>query len=222
MNTNKKMKKYQTPEEIREKTHALFPKETGELFYELLTNVAYLHLSWQNYKSLFGTSPELIDLLNWAASSFFGLLDRIMRHDVILAISRLMDPKESCGKKNVSLDCLIDKLQLSIDTTLFNKWQSELEELKDCYKPLRKVRHRLLAHEDLATTLQYHRNPLPGISRTYIENILEKIQKLLGDIEEHFCKSRTTYQYIPSIGDGEDLIFTLESAREHKKRRQRG
>jgi hypothetical protein len=218
MNTNKKMKKHQTPEEIREKARALFPKGTGELFYELLTNVAYLHLNWQNYKSLFGTSPERIDLLNWAASSFFGLLDRIMRHDVILAISRLMDPKESRGKKNVSLDCLIDKLKPSIDTTLFDKWQSELKELKGCYEPLRKVRNRLLSHEDLEITLQYHSDPLPGISRTCIENILEKIQKLLGDIEEHFWQSRTTYQYIPSIGDGEDLIFTLESAREHKRR----
>ncbi len=97
------MKRYQTSDEVQEETLTVFPEETGELFHELWTNVAHLHLNWKNYRSLFGTSPERIELLNWAASSFFGLLDGILRHDVVLAIARLTDPPQSAGKDNASL-----------------------------------------------------------------------------------------------------------------------
>lgn len=213
------MKRYQ--DEFQEEILTVFPGETGELFYELWTNVAHTHLNWKNYRSLFGTSPERIELLNWAASSFFGLLDGILRHDVVLAIARLTDPPQSGRKKdNASLARLIVMLTPFIDTTLADEWRLELKDLQVYCKPVRQIRNRLLAHDDLATALQYHSDPLPGINRAFIEGVLEKIRKLLGDIEERFRGSRTSHQYVISSDDGESLIFALESAREHEKCRQ--
>jgi len=215
------MKRYQTSDEVQEETLTVFPEETGELFHELWTNVAHLHLNWKNYRSLFGTSPERIELLNWAASSFFGLLDGILRHDVVLAIARLTDPPQSAGKDNASLARLIVMLTPFIDTTLADEFRSGLEDLQAYCEPLRQIRNRLLAHDDLATALQYHPDPLPGINRAFIEGVLEKIRKLLGDIEERFRGSRTSHQDVISSDDGESLIFALESAREHEKCHQR-
>ena len=215
------MKRHSTPDEFRENILSVFPEGTGDLFHNLWTNVAHLHLNWKNYRFLFGTSPERIELLKWAASSFFGLLDGILRHNVMLAIARLMDPPQSAGKDNASLARLIDRLKPSIDTVLFDELRSELKDLKALCEPLLQIRNRLLAHSDLATTLQYHSDPLPGISRAYIEEVLGKIQKLLGEIEEHFRGSRTSHQYVISSNGGESLIFALESAREHEKCRQR-
>jgi len=215
------MKRHQTSDEVREEILTAFPEGTGELFHELWTNVAHLHLNWKNYRSLFGTSPERIELLNWAASLFFGLLDGILRHDVVLSIARLTDPPRSAKKDNVSLARLIDTLTPFIDTALVDELRSELNNLQSYCKPLRQLRNRLLAHDDLATALQYHPDPLPGINRAYIEGVLEKIRKLLGDIEEHFRGSRTSHQYVISSNDGESLIFALESAREHEKCRRR-
>lgn len=215
------MKRHQTADEVKEEILAAFPEGTGELFYELWTNIAHLHLNWKNYRSLFGTSPERIELLNWTASSFFGLLDGILRHDVMLAIARLTDPPQSVGKDNASLACLIDMLTPFIDGALANELQSELKDFQSRCEPVRQIRNRILAHYDLATALKYHPDPLPGISRAYIEEVLEKIRKLLGDIEEHFRGSRTSHQYVISANDGETLIFALESAREHEKCRQK-
>lgn len=213
------MKRYQ--DEVQEEILTVFPGETGELFYELWTNVAHLHLNWKNYRSLFGTSSERIELLNWAASSFFGLLDGILRHDVVLAIARLTDPPQSARKDNASLARLIVMLKPFIDTTLADELRSELEDLQTYCEPVRQIRNRLLAHDDLATALQYHSDPLPGINQAFIEGVLEKIRKLLGDIEERFRGSRTSHQYVISSDDGESLIFALESAREHEKCHQR-
>jgi len=215
------MKRHQTSDEVREEILTVFPEGTGELFHELWTNVAHLHLNWKNYRSLFGTSPERIELLDWTASSFFGLLDGILRHDVVLAIARLTDPPRSAGKDNASLARLIDMLTPFIDAALVDELRSELKDLQAYCEPVRQLRNRLLAHDDLATALQYHPDPLPGISRAYIEGVLEKLRKLLGDIEEHFRGSRTSHQYVISSNDGESLIFALESAREHEKCRQR-
>ena len=215
------MKRHQTADDVKEEIFAAFPEGSGELFYELWTNIAHLHLNWKNYRSLFGTSPERIELLNRAASSFFGLLDGILRHDVMLSIARLTDPPRSLGKDNASLARLIDTLTPFVDGALVNELQSKLKNLQAHCEPVRQIRNRILAHNDLATSLNYHPDPLPGISRAYIEEVLEKIRKLLGDIEEHFRGSRTSHQYVISANDGEALIFALESAREHQKCRRK-
>jgi hypothetical protein len=221
---SKNMKRDITPDELKKEILVAFPEGTGDLFYELWTNVAHLHLKWKNYRSLFGTSPDRIDLLNEVASLFFGLLDGILLHDVVLAIARLTDPAWARGKKrkdNASFERLLEMLNPDIDANLTNELKSELDDLKAHCKSIRQLRDRLIAHDDLATALQYRADPLPDISRAYIEDILERVRNLLGKIEEHFLGSPTSHEQVISINDAESLVFALESAREHESCRRR-
>src|SRR5438034_11785595 len=94
-------------DEVKAEFIQSFPAKTGELACELSWSITHLHLKWKNYRALFGTSPERIDLLNHAAPGFFGQLDPIMRHDVVLAITRLMDPTRKGRHKNASHGGLI-------------------------------------------------------------------------------------------------------------------
>lgn len=217
------MKRYTTPNEIREKILTAFPEETGELFYELWINVAHLHLNWKNYRSLFGVSPDRIDLLKWVASTFFGLLDGILLHDLVLAIARLTDPPWTAGKDNASFGLLLEMLTPHIDPRLTDELRSELDDLQAHCEPIRQTRNRLLAHDDLATALRHHPNPLPGISRAYIEEILERVRNLLGNIEEHFLGLPTSHERIllGKHDDAESLVIALQSAREHEKCRRK-
>jgi hypothetical protein len=215
------MGRYLTPDEARQQTLAAFPPGVGELFYEISTSVAHLHLNWNNYRSLFGTSPERVELLNWAASSFFGLLDGILLHDIVLAIARLMDPPRYRDRDRASLAHLIEELEPVLDTAMIDSLQEKLQELQTLCQPIRDIRNRVLAHEDLATVLNHHPDPLPGISRTYIEDVLERIRTFLNDTEEHFRGSTVGYQDTWSLDDGEALIRALESAREHEECRKR-
>ena len=215
------MKRYTTSDELKNEILAAFPEGTGELFYELQTNVTHLHLNWKNYRSLFGTSPERIDLLNWAASTFFGLLDGILLHDVVLAIARLTDRPRTAGKDNASFGRLLEMLTPHIDVALANELRSELDDLQAHCETVRQMRNRLLAHDDLATVLRYHPDPLPGVSRAYIEEVLEKVRNLVSSIEEHFLGTRASHELVISANDAESLVFALESAREHEKCRQR-
>jgi len=218
---NANMKPNQTPEEVKKEILARFPKEAGKLFYELLGSVTFLHINWKNYRSLFGTSEARTDLLNHFAPLFFGLLEGILRHDIMLAIARLTDHAKYGKYRNASFEYLLNILEPTLTKPLSEKWQSELDRLKDFCEPIRKIRDRLIAHYDLDTVLQYNSDSLPGTSRAYIEEVLEKIREFLGNIEEHFRGKRTAHNYIFSTIDAESLISALEKAQEYEKIKQR-
>jgi len=210
-----------TADEVKASFVAAFPSGTGELAHELWKAVNNLHFKWENYRSLFGTSPDRIDLLNWAAPSFFGLLDGILRSDVMLAIARLTDPPKSMGRDNACLARLIETLVPFTDTQSVDSWRAELQDLQTYCEPVRVTRNRLLAHEDLATALHYHPDPIPGVSRPYIDGALERFRKLFGSIEVRFRGSQTAFQLVSAVGDGESVISRLEDAQEHEKCRER-
>ena len=215
-NTN--IKRNQSAEEVKAEIIRVFPEGTGELFYELWSDVAHLHLDWQNYGSLYGTSPERIDLLNWAAPLFFALLDGILFHDIILAIARITDPATTGKFQNASIENSLKKLETHLDSSLARQFREGFADLSNHCKSVRDYRDKIIAHNDLDIALRYRADPLPGISRANIESTLEKIQKIMGDIEKHFRGTRTSYTHIFTSNDGETLIHVLENAREHKKR----
>jgi hypothetical protein len=212
---------HSTSDEVKAAIINSFPSGTGEIFYELWRNMVHLHMNWKNYRTLYGTSAERIDLLKWAASVFFGLLNGILWHDIILSIARLTDPAQSSRKCNASLAYLRERLASFMDTPSLDTLNSKLQDIQSYCDPIRQIRNRLLAHDDLATALNYHSDPLPSISRAYIEDALERLRDFLGDIEEYFCGSRTHHLHVIFNHDGEDLISKLEDALEHEKCRDR-
>lgn len=215
------MERYSTPDEARQQVLAVFPAGTGELFYEISTSVAHLHMNWKNYRSLFGTSPERVELLNWAASTFFGLLDGILLHDIVLAIARLTDPAQTGSYINASLERLVEVLEPTLDSSMVNSLKEKLDELDTLCEPIRKMRNKALAHTDLDTALSYHSDPLPGISRAYVEDVLKQIRDFLNILDEGFSRSVAAYEHTFLLFGAEHLIFRLESAREHEEYQKR-
>lgn len=87
-----------------------FPDNAGELAYYLWTDILELHYNWKNYRILFGTNKERIDLLNRYAPNYFGSLHSILLHDIILSIGRLTDPASSGKEKdNASINLLLKR-----------------------------------------------------------------------------------------------------------------
>jgi hypothetical protein len=124
-------------------------------------------------------------------AAFFGELDQIMRNDVVLAITRMTDPpRTGRGKReNASLGRLIEMLAPDVGATELTDWQSHLAVLNAAVEPLRDARNRFLAHDDLATVLDYQAQPWPDFSRADVEALLERIPHLFESIEEKFLRS---------------------------------
>ncbi len=73
-----------TPEQVRDAKLAAIPAPLGELHHTLYNEVAWLHLKWQDFRTLFGGTEQTIELLNQTAPSFFHHLQRTLWEDVLL------------------------------------------------------------------------------------------------------------------------------------------
>lgn len=204
-------------DEVKAERLTAFPPTVGALYHELAEDVTHLHLNWQNYRALYGTSPERIALLNWAAGSFFGLLEGIMRHDVLLRIARLTDPSHLGQHDNASLAQLIDLLEPHVDSALLASLRASHYDLVEYCRPIRDLRNRILAHDDLATALHYHPEPIPGISRADVEGALQRIRQLITRVEQRFRDSETDYREVIGTGLADSLLDALERARRNEE-----
>jgi hypothetical protein len=76
-----------------------------------------------------------------------------------------------------------------------------------------------LAHHDLATGLEYHPDPLPGITRGMVEDVLSRIGSLLNRMGEPFGAGNLAYDLVVDGGGVDRLISCLEDVQEHRRAR---
>ena len=122
------------------------PSPLGEVHYWLHDEVAWLHLKWKAFRSLFATPPETIDLLNSTAPTFFSNLNRMMMEDVFLHLCRLTDPPRSAGKNTLTLrrlPTLIADPVLQLEVLVLTVVAERSTRFA------RDWRHRKLAHKEL-------------------------------------------------------------------------
>ena len=125
-------------------------QELGCLFSLLVNECNTLHLEWAEYRELFGTSRERIDLLN-QLPGLFSRLQNVLWELVLLGIARLLDPPDSGkNKDNVTLM----RLGGLVDPTIKPEIDGLLAVVeKKCAFSL-DWRKRRIAHRDLNLALK--------------------------------------------------------------------
>jgi len=184
-------------------------KMLGSLFYALWEDVVWLHAKWQEYRKLYGTKPERIDILNKSAPFFFRILQEILWKDTLLHISRLTDPIKSCGKSNL---CLGQLEQVVPDETLRREIDNLITMSEKKAKFAHKWRNRQIAHHDLKLALERKVEPLPPVSRQDVEIVLEAIRNVMNRVEQHYRKSTNLYEPFIHSGDADTLLYYLRQA----------
>ncbi len=190
----------------------------SKLFNEIKDEVLWLHSKWIIYRQIYAPRKELtyieeqINLLNQIAPSFFGLAQDIFLSDVYLHISRLTDPASTMGKANLSLKRLVQTINSIKYRDLVDIVLSDLKEIESKSKPFRKLRNLTIAHIDLKVALKVNIDPIPGISRQMVEDILSLIRQLMNRIEAYFKEGETSYELVITKGNGESLIYALKDA----------
>ena len=79
------------------------PTPLGEIHHELHEEVSWLHLKWNQFRALYASTDETIDLLNATAPTFFKNQCRIMWEDALLHLCRVTDRPKSCGKPTLTI-----------------------------------------------------------------------------------------------------------------------
>lgn len=200
-----------TAKETQDKCIRLMGTDLGTLYYDLFSQVAWLHAKWEQYRELFDRGSERIDLLNKTAPLFFGLLQDTLFDDVLLHLARLTDPPQS-GPKSRPQDnlTLLRLTDLVNDRTLKTHVKTALKGVQKSCKFAREWRNKRLAHTDLLIYRNRQAKPLATASCKNVEAALTAMRELLNSIEGHYSDSEVAYDLESEPGGADFLVYYLE------------
>lgn len=198
------------------------PSPIAQSYDVLKTEVTWLHGRWICYCQLFASSPKRIEMLNECASTFFFIIEDVLRDEVLISLSKLTDPAATGKNENLSLGHLQMQLDKHGDQALSARNKLTLKNLHDQCSPFREWRNKHLAHLDLQTAMKTSPTPLPGVSREMIDNALSTLRDYLNAIEQHYDNSECEYQNVVMSDDGDALIETIRDGLRYEELVQEG
>jgi hypothetical protein len=193
-------------EEVRLEHVAKMGRDLGAAFNAIHNEVAWLYLKWDQYRALFGTKPERIDLLNGVSPLFFHILQDVMWEDTLLSLSRLTDREEIGGKTNLTVRRLP---ALIADPQVKHEVLDAVETAIERSAFARQWRNRHIAHRDLALALKEPTKELPPASRLMVQQALESLAAILNRIRRHHLDGDFIYDFPGNPGDALSLMQTL-------------
>jgi hypothetical protein len=196
------------------------PENSKQIFQQLWQDIVNLNWKWQQYRKLFGAKKCTIELLNRTANSFAWMLHEVLLKDVLLSISKLIDPASQGKHVNLALAQLRTGLSPALHTELTKKLTEIENEIQGQCRDIQTLRNKVFAHRDLdVATGQVAMLDMP--SRAQIEVVLKLITKYVNTYSLAF--GDTTFGFaVPDLipGDASSLLFKIELAdwiyREHR------
>jgi hypothetical protein len=184
--------------------------------FEALQAVAIdLHARWKLHRDLYASTPERIDLLNQSASSFFAIVQHLTIDDIIMRISRLLDPAKTSGQDNLTLDRLLKGLDPKPTPAVEARLADIRAKLTDAWSNPKLHRHKRLAHNDLRTMTKVA--PLPQLTLGDIDTTLGLLREFLDEVQRHLKGATTEYKESSfDIGGVWKLVALLQFATESK------
>lgn len=166
--------------------------------------------AWAQYTYLFA-SPERVDMLNTCARWYFATSQRLFLREVILGISRLTDPPTQGRHANLVLATLADDPALDDRLAIRTALMAMVSGAVSAAAPIRVHRSKYIAHLDHAVALDQANNPLPGIERAYVDDVLAKMTaayRFYGSEVKATDFSATLH----ALGGADALVQALESS----------
>jgi hypothetical protein len=187
----------------------LLPDPLKVVFNALNNEISYLHGTWDVFHELFG-SEESVDVLNKVAPGAFRLIRETLRNELLLAVCRITDPKQSMGKQNLTVKQLLDVVEKQGVPQDLLKRLNDLEvAIDDHCLPIRDHRNKVLGHLDLNTALDYQTYPLPNVTSVQITGVLRMLHDFMNAIAGHFVK--THIEHSPVItGRARNIVIVLK------------
>jgi hypothetical protein len=197
-----------SPQEIRAAAIEAMGPSLGDLYDILSNQVSWVHLKWQEYRALFGTSQERLNFLNEAAPAFFGDLQDMFWNDVLLHLCRLTDPQKSGGKPNLTIACLLPLIE---DADMRDRVNGLFGLAKYKTRFAREWRNRRVAHREFPGAVGADTRSLTPGSRQNVEDALAAIRSVMNGIELHYLKTPLKYEHsIEALGGVDALLRCLE------------
>ncbi|GAB3095589.1 hypothetical protein GCM10027159_13740 [Lysobacter terrae] len=182
-------------------------QELGDSFYELYRELVELHIVWQQYRQLFGSDFDTVQLLNRSAGLFFKVVQDELWDSVLLGISRMTDPPATGRNKNLTIQSLP---LLLADPVLAAEVQDLCSKAVTEAEFAREHRNKRIAHQDHNYLSNRSSNPLSGISRARVEDMLAALRAALNRLDNHFRDSTMMYEDFIDTDGARLLVHKLK------------
>jgi hypothetical protein len=200
-----------SPDEARADYLKRLGPKLGSVFHALNDDLAWLQVKWAEYRELFGSSPERIDILNKAAGLFSRIVQDALWESVLLDLTRLTDPIKTGGKSNLT----IAKLPELCEEPALGSEISELTEIAlKATKFARDWRNRHISHRDLMLAVDNAAKPLEPASRAQVSNAIEAIHAVLNHISEKILDTTLCDHVITPATGSVSLLYVLRDGLE--------
>jgi hypothetical protein len=185
------------------------PEDIRVIFIWLCQDVVSLSEKWRLYLGLF-SDPEVASLLSDMARGTFQIIRESLQNDMTLAIARLCDPAHSFEHEHVSLEALASR------ATHIDQLDQKVNDFIRLCKPVRDLRNMRVGHNDLKALIDPHDNPLPGISRSLIDQIVAEASAILSYVLHQYEDSELVFEF-QTVGGADLLIHWLRIAKKHEE-----
>ena len=148
-------------------------------------------MKWYDYRALYGTKKETVDLLNKGAPLFFSSLQQTMWEEVLLRLTRLTDKAEYGKKRTLTVRRIPPLIS---DVSLRNEAQAQVDEVITKCDFAREWRNRQIAHTELPPQAGEVAQPLPVATRQQVEDALASLRDVLNFVQRSYEKSTIAYE----------------------------
>lgn len=211
------MTRHTSPADVEREQIEALGAELGPYFHQLYVETAWIQDKWRDFRELYGTSPVRIDLLNEAASRFFGMVHDALWEDTLLHLSRLTDAAKMGKRDNLSLCRLPELIR---DAGLRVEVSSLVNAAVRKCGFARDWRNRHIAHRDQALALDEGARQLEHASRLAVEEALDAITTVIVRVHEHYIGG-ISLDIPGGPGDALDLLRVLHDGLEAERARER-
>lgn len=194
--------------------YCVMEKNADAIFQKLDYEVTNIHYRWIMYRHVYAAGAEQTELLNRHGANFFYCTQFLMLDYIALAFSKITDPNNQGRNENLSLKQFHVVYSELGEKDLVQNLKGKFEDLKGACSKFRDLRNKRIAHADLQHALNLVEEPLPGISRAYVENALKLLREYMNIINKHRTNSTTLYEEtIENLaGSAKKLITALQIA----------
>jgi hypothetical protein len=203
-------------EDVAQEHNAALGSELGPVFIALYDEVAWLHVKWQQYVSLFGGSEARIDLLNESAAVFFRVVEDNLWEDTLLSLCRLTEKPRVSGKEVLTVRRLPALLS---DENLRQRVEARIVRCIAATTFARDWRNRHIAHRNLDLALQKRVTPLLPASRLVVKSALAELDGVLQEIHEQLLSSDLSFEVFIHTGGADALLSVLQEGVEAERAR---
>ena len=198
------------------------PSPIAGTYRQLWQKTAYLYGKWNTYLKLY-SSQDVIEVLNSAGRSFFGMHQQMAIADILLDLSKLTDKPGEGKKKNLSVQLLLRDNDTDSDPDFHKQLEEAVGAAITACAFAVPWRHRLIAHFDLATALNEHAEPLKSYQRNEVIKGIESLASVLNLVSLKYKGATTAFAAYEASDHGVDqLISLLRSALEHEREDEEG